>query len=253
MLSAPEKIAILQNVSLFAKIPAEMLREVPDLLEEVVYPADAAIFEQGAYGDSMYIIVEGQVRVHSGGRTLGLMAPPSIFGEMAVIDPEPRSASVNAVERTRLLRLERAALYKLIATHTAVGTGIMQGLSQIVRARTTNLVEDYQYLQQVARLTAAAQALEAGIYSPESVDEVAQRSDALGQLARVFQRMIGEVYAREQRLKQEVQQLRIEIDKTKTAHQVAEITETDYFRALKEKARELRGRSVKHVDREIGR
>lgn len=242
MLSAPEKITILQTVSLFAEIPAEMLGEVPDLLEEVVYPADTAIFAQGDYGDSMYIIVEGQVRVHSGGRTLGLMDPPSVFGEMAVIDPEPRSASVHAVTDTHLLRLDRAALYGLIANHREVGTGIMHGLCQLLRARTTNLVEDYQYLQQVARLTAAAQAVEAGIYNPEGVDEVTQRTDALGQLARVFQRMIGEVYAREQRLKQEVQQLRIEIDKTKTAHQVAEITETDYFRDLKEKARKLRSR-----------
>jgi len=103
MLSATEKIAVLQTVSLFAEIPAEMLGEVPDLLEEVVYPADAVIFEQGDYGDSMSIIVEGQVRIHSGGRTLGLMEPRSVFGEMAVIDPEPRSASVNTMTNTPAL------------------------------------------------------------------------------------------------------------------------------------------------------
>ncbi len=81
----------------------------------------------------------------------------------------------------------------------------MHGLCQLLRTRTTNLVADYQYLQQVARLTVAAQALEAGIYTPESLDEVTQRTDALGQLARVLQRMISEVYAREQRWQQEVQ------------------------------------------------
>ena len=52
--------------------------------------------------------------------------------------------------------------------------------------------------------------------------------------------MAREVHAREQRLKQEVQQLRIEIDEARTARQVAEITETDYFQDLQRKADQLR-------------
>jgi DNA repair ATPase RecN len=97
-------------------------------------------------------------------------------------------------------------------------------------------------MQQFARVTAAAAAVEAGVYEPESLDEVAQRTDSLGQLARLFQRMAREVYAREQRLQREVQQLRIEIDEVKRARQVAEITETDYFSQLRRKAHELRGK-----------
>ena len=92
----------------------------------------------------------------------------------------------------------------------------------------------------MARLTAAASAVESGIYTPESVDEVTQRTDALGQLARVFQRMIREVYAREQRLQEEVQALRIEVDKARQTQQVSKITGTDYFRQLRSKANDLR-------------
>jgi hypothetical protein len=55
--------------------------------------------------------------------------------------------------------------------------------------------------------------------------------------------MAREVSAREQRLKQELQHLRIEIDETRTARQVAEITETDYFRDLRRKANRLRSRA----------
>ena len=55
--------------------------------------------------------------------------------------------------------------------------------------------------------------------------------------------MAREVRAREQRLKQEVQQLRIEIDEARTARQVAEITETDYFQDLQRKADQLRFRA----------
>jgi len=102
--------------------------------------------------------------------------------------------------------------------------------------------QELEYLQQVARLTDAAAAVEAGTFDPGGLAEVAQRPDELGQLARVFESMAREVYAREQRLKQQLQELRIEIDEAKKAQQVAEITETDYFRELSQKAQRLRER-----------
>jgi CheY-like chemotaxis protein len=97
-----------------------------------------------------------------------------------------------------------------------------------------------EYLEQVGRVMDAAAAVEAEEFEPESLDGVASRDDALGHLARVFQRMAREVVERERRLKAQVQQLRIEIDEAKTARQVAEITDTDYFRDLQEKASRLR-------------
>ena len=74
--------------------------------------------------------------------------------------------------------------------------------------------QELEYLRNVAAVTAAAAAVEAGEFARPSLDGVAERTDALGRLARVFQRMAREVAAREQRLKQQVQQLRIEIDET---------------------------------------
>lgn len=97
-----------------------------------------------------------------------------------------------------------------------------------------------EYVEQVSRVTAAATAVEAGAFEPESLDQVGERSDALGQLARVFQGMAKEVAAREQRLRREVQQLKIEIDETRAARQVEEITESEYFRRLQQKVDELR-------------
>ena len=102
---------------------------------------------------------------------------------------------------------------------------------------------EVEYLRNVDRVTAAAAAVEAGEFDPLAMEEVAGRGDELGQLARVFRRMAREVHAREQRLKQEVRQLRIEIDERRTARQVAEITETDYFQDLQKKVDTLRLRS----------
>jgi CheY-like chemotaxis protein len=98
------------------------------------------------------------------------------------------------------------------------------------------------YLRDVAAVTEAAAAVEAGEFDPEGLAGVAARGDALGRLARVFQSMAREVRAREQRLRQEVQGLRIEIDVARKARQVAEITETAYFETLKDRAEHLRRR-----------
>jgi len=99
---------------------------------------------------------------------------------------------------------------------------------------------ELEYMEQVTYVVDAATAVESGTFDPESLDAVAARDDALGQLARVFRRMAREVTAREQALKQEVSELRIEIDAARAATQVAEITETDYFRDLQRRANELR-------------
>jgi CheY-like chemotaxis protein len=100
------------------------------------------------------------------------------------------------------------------------------------------------YLRGVETVTAAALALEAGSFAPDSLDEVGQRSDPLGNLARLFQRMGVEVAARERRLRARVEQLVIAIDEDRKAAQVAEITESDYFQKLKARARVLAARNA---------
>ena len=89
-------------------------------------------------------------------------------------------------------------------------------------------------------LAAGADQVGQGNYNPESLTEVAARADELGQLTRVFQHMAYQIYAREQRLKQQVQELRIELDESRQAEHVAEITETDYFQQLRGEADSLR-------------
>jgi hypothetical protein len=84
---------------------------------------------------------------------------------------------------------------------------------------------------------------EAGEFDLAELSGVAARDDALGTLARVFSRMADEVRAREERLKEEVRELRIEIDEARQTRKVAEITGTDYFKDLRTRAGELR-RSV---------
>jgi two-component system cell cycle response regulator len=99
---------------------------------------------------------------------------------------------------------------------------------------------ELEYLEQVGHVITGAAAVETGTFEPTDLDPVAARDDALGQLARVFQRMAREVQAREERLRRQVAELRIEIDHAREAKRVAEITETSYFQTLREQADGLR-------------
>ncbi len=101
---------------------------------------------------------------------------------------------------------------------------------------------ELEYIEQVGRIARAAAEVESGNFELTGLELVAERDDSLGQLARVFQNMAHEVYAREERLKQQVERLQIKIDDAKKERQVAEITETEYFKTLRDKAERLRDR-----------
>jgi len=94
----------------------------------------------------------------------------------------------------------------------------------------------------IFRIAQVAADIEAETFELDRLSPVARRTDELGQLARIFQKMAQQVHLREQRLKQQVQELKIEIDEAKRQKQVKEIVETDFFQDLVGKAQTLRQR-----------
>lgn len=189
MLAETEKQDFLKSVSIFRNFPEDILAELVKLLVVVEFPAEYCIFERGDVGDCMFIIVEGQVRVHIGDKTFNILEKGAFFGEMAVLDSEARSASVTTLKDTLLWRLDQHELYRLMDQRSEVSRGIIEVLSKNLRLHMSNSFDDFQYIQQFAKIITAATNLEAGIFNEGSLDEVIQREDELGQLARVFQDM----------------------------------------------------------------
>jgi len=99
-----------------------------------------------------------------------------------------------------------------------------------------------QIVRPVLVITDTAAAIEDGEFELSVLDAVKTRPDEIGRLARIFQNMAKQVYQREQQLKRQVAELTIEIDQSRKEQQVAEITETDYFKDLRQKAKDLRQR-----------
>ena len=133
MLSLIERVLILKTVSIFGETPDHLLAEVADLLNEQDVPVGETFITKGDPADCMYVIVKGEVKVHDGDRELSRLGARDIVGEMAVLDPAPRSASVTTVEPTHLLKLDRAPLFELIADRAEVAQGIIRVLASRLR------------------------------------------------------------------------------------------------------------------------
>ena len=135
------KLDMLKTVSIFEQTPEHILDMISLLLEEVEISAGETVFEKGESGDSLYMIVDGKVRVHDEGRTLNYLEAGDVFGEMALLDPQPRSASVVAEQDTRLLYLNQEHFTQLLLKRGEVGLGIMRVLTAHLRARERDLAE----------------------------------------------------------------------------------------------------------------
>jgi CRP-like cAMP-binding protein len=91
------------------------------------------IVKQGEEGRSLYIVVEGKVSVHIGNRELAKLQREDCFGEMAVLDAEPRSASVTTLERCNCLVLTQQQLYEAIDETPGIAVNIIRLLSRRIR------------------------------------------------------------------------------------------------------------------------
>jgi nitrogen fixation/metabolism regulation signal transduction histidine kinase len=139
---------------------------------------------------------------------------------------------VSAVNQEKLAAPARAlAIQMALIAVLVVLVGLIIGV--LLSRRITKPVDA------VAR---AATSLADGTFDPTTLDSAARRTDELGDLARTFRTMGIEIAARERRLREQVQQLSVQIDRTKVAAEVQEITESDYFQRLKSRSRELRDR-----------
>jgi hypothetical protein len=128
-----DKVVMLRNVSLFEAIPHEVLAGIAALLTERWAEPGERIIEKGELGDCLYIIESGRLRVHDGDRVLAHLSRPQFFGELSLLDAEPRSASVTAVERSRLFRLAQADFYSLVSERPDITHAINRVLCQMVR------------------------------------------------------------------------------------------------------------------------
>ncbi len=133
MLLTIERVIILKSVNIFSEVPEEDLVEVASIVEELEVKAGEDIIVKGDIGTAMYIIVKGRARVHDSGKELAVLEERTVFGELAALDPEPRAATITALEDCHLFKLEEAPLYDLMSEHVEVVRGIIRVLCRRMR------------------------------------------------------------------------------------------------------------------------
>lgn len=139
MLSILERVIILKSAGIFAAVPDKLLAAVAAAADEVLLRRGEQLFAKGDLGQELYVIVSGSMRIHDGDHTLNRLRAHEVFGEMALLDARPRSASATADEETLLLCLRQEEFFELLEDHGAIARGVIQVLSQRLRARSEEL------------------------------------------------------------------------------------------------------------------
>ena len=139
MLLDIEKVIILKSTSLFTETPENILVDVASIIQEERIEAGTTIFKKGDMGYCMYIINEGEIRIRDNKLTFAVFKNRDFFGELALLDPEPRSASATALKDSLLLRLDQDAFYELMSERMEVAKGILKILCRRIREQNDRL------------------------------------------------------------------------------------------------------------------
>lgn len=131
--SVDARIDHLRRVSLFNDCTDEELRRIADISRMVEAPAGTVVTEIGAPGDSFFFIIDGRVSVQTWAGIGDALQPGDFFGEMSLLDGDPRSATVTALTDLRLLVIDRSHFWRLLNQTPDLVRRILIVLSRRVR------------------------------------------------------------------------------------------------------------------------
>jgi CRP/FNR family transcriptional regulator, cyclic AMP receptor protein len=129
----PARSELLRRVPLFTSCTDKELAQVDALVDDVEVEADEALTREGAPGRESFIIVSGLARVTLQGDLVATLGPGDFFGEMALLDRHPRTATVTAVTPMHLLVLDPRAFNRLLEVGS-VATVMLKGVVERLRA-----------------------------------------------------------------------------------------------------------------------
>jgi small-conductance mechanosensitive channel/CRP-like cAMP-binding protein len=140
----------LSRVSLFSPLTEDEIQQVADAAILRVYAPGESIVRQGRKGDSMYVVVRGEVKVQVINedihRTLTDLTENDFFGEMSLLTGEPRSATVVATEETELLEIGKGALHPILAANLELVEAISERVAERRRSLDETMLKDEELI-----------------------------------------------------------------------------------------------------------
>jgi CRP-like cAMP-binding protein len=128
-----EKVLLLKSLSIFNETPETILSELAPLMKEEQLEADSIIFEENDPGDCMYIILSGKISIRKGGQELAVLKENEVFGELSLLDNEPRSAAAIAKTDCMLYKIDHEPFYELLDTRPEIARGFIKILCNRLR------------------------------------------------------------------------------------------------------------------------
>lgn len=138
------RISCLRELDLFAGFTGEELTGLAEEVAEIWLPAGAVLFEEGDHGEDMFVLLTGALRICKEKRIIADILPVGYVGEMALIEQQPRSASVRALEESLLLRISASQFDRCLSRQPHALVVLMRSLSSRVRRDTDTLVAEFE-------------------------------------------------------------------------------------------------------------
>ncbi|HEX2221666.1 MAG TPA: cyclic nucleotide-binding domain-containing protein [Candidatus Limnocylindria bacterium] len=130
-----EKIEHLKRVPLFSRLGRRELERLGQLADEVTVGLDRTLTDQGASGSEFFIVLDGWVSVLDNRRQIARLGPGEFFGEIALVEERPRTATVRADGLVRLLVINHREFHTLMDEFPSVREAVMQALAERARPR----------------------------------------------------------------------------------------------------------------------
>jgi CRP/FNR family transcriptional regulator, cyclic AMP receptor protein len=127
---------MLGHAPIFASLTDRQLKSLAKTTKVVAYPANTRVVKQGEPGVGLYVVLSGAAEVKQGERTLARLGPGQFFGEMTLIDEQPRSADVVAVLPSECAVLSRWEFWGFAKGEPEVLQGVLKEMAR--RLRETN-------------------------------------------------------------------------------------------------------------------
>ncbi len=134
VLSVVEKVIFLRGVDVFSEVPAEQLAHLAAIAEERAATGGERLYDVEDRADGMFLVVEGQVRLHRGPIEVGTAGPGDGFGTWALFDDEPRLTAATAMTDAELLHIAKLDLQELLADNPEISQAILETVVRRLRS-----------------------------------------------------------------------------------------------------------------------
>lgn len=232
----------LKKINWFIELPEELFASLAQKVHERKVSKDEILFNKGDEGDSLFVINSGRVKVFTYDQqgnevVLNQVGPGEIIGEMALLDYEPRSAGIVALEETSIMEWKREDFFEILKGYPDLALSVIRNLISRLRHNTSYIekitdmsrrvaIGDYSFLNETQSMV--------------SDGEKSSSEDKIERLMAEFYAMVRGVREREEELKEQVQRMALQIDEAKRKQVFEEITGTDFYANLKKQAQNLR-------------